>query len=274
MIVVDRGGGGALPLLPRRRGALHGPGDLDGGPGRARLGHRARLRRVHALPRGARVHGELDGAHPPLARPLRRVARASTRPRTSCSTGSCRAASTRTCAPSPPPTSTRRRVDGIAIGGSLGQSKEQMREVVGWSLRGLARRAAAPPARDRRRGRPRPRGGRGHRHLRLRHAHAAGAPRHRARAGPGRALAARPHQGAAPHEPRADRRGLPLPRLPRAHARLPALPAPRRRADRRAAAHAPQPDLHGAPDARAARGDRGAAATPSTRRASARVLAV
>jgi queuine tRNA-ribosyltransferase len=27
--------------------------------------------------------------------------------------------------------------DGIAIGGSLGQSKEQMREVVGWSLRGL-----------------------------------------------------------------------------------------------------------------------------------------
>jgi queuine tRNA-ribosyltransferase len=28
-------------------------------------------------------------------------------------------------------------VGGIAIGGSLGQSKEQMREVVGWSLRGL-----------------------------------------------------------------------------------------------------------------------------------------
>jgi queuine tRNA-ribosyltransferase len=28
-------------------------------------------------------------------------------------------------------------VDGIAIGGSLGDSKEQMREVVGWSLRGL-----------------------------------------------------------------------------------------------------------------------------------------
>jgi queuine tRNA-ribosyltransferase len=28
-------------------------------------------------------------------------------------------------------------VDGIAIGGSLGQEKEQMREVVGWSLRGL-----------------------------------------------------------------------------------------------------------------------------------------
>jgi queuine tRNA-ribosyltransferase len=28
-------------------------------------------------------------------------------------------------------------VDGVAIGGSLGQEKEQMREVVGWSLRGL-----------------------------------------------------------------------------------------------------------------------------------------
>ena len=28
-------------------------------------------------------------------------------------------------------------VDGIAIGGSLGQEKEQMREVVGWALAGL-----------------------------------------------------------------------------------------------------------------------------------------
>ena len=33
-------------------------------------------------------------------------------------------------------------VDGIAIGGSLGQSKDQMREVVGWSLAGLPE---APP---------------------------------------------------------------------------------------------------------------------------------
>jgi queuine tRNA-ribosyltransferase len=33
-------------------------------------------------------------------------------------------------------------VDGIAVGGSLGQEKEQMREVVGWSLAGLS---AAPP---------------------------------------------------------------------------------------------------------------------------------
>ena len=101
---LDRGGGRALPLLPRRRRALHGPRDLDGGAGRARLGHRARLRRVHALPRGSRLHGALDGAHPPLARPLRRLARASTPPTASCCTGSCRAACTRTCAPSRPPT--------------------------------------------------------------------------------------------------------------------------------------------------------------------------
>ena len=40
-------------------------------------------------------------------------------------------------------------------------------------------------------------------------------------------------EGPVPHEPRADRRGLPVPGLPRAHARLPALPPARRRADRR-----------------------------------------
>jgi queuine tRNA-ribosyltransferase len=37
---------------------------------------------------------------------------------------------------------TDSKVDGIAIGGSLGQSKEQMREVVGWSLAALP---AEPP---------------------------------------------------------------------------------------------------------------------------------
>ena len=81
-----------------------GPGDLDGDPGRARLGHRAGVRRVHALPRGSRVHGALDGAHAPLARPLHRVARRERARRTSSCSASCRAASTRTCAPSPPPT--------------------------------------------------------------------------------------------------------------------------------------------------------------------------
>ena len=80
----------------------------------------------------------------------------------------------------------RRASTGVAIGGSLGQSKEQMREVVGVVAARPRRRAPAAPARDRRRGRPDPRGRRGHRPVRLRHAHPPGAPRHRARAGPGR----------------------------------------------------------------------------------------
>ena len=47
--------------------------------------------------------------------------------------------------------------DGIAIGGSLGQDKPQMYEVVDWAtaeLERLAPAAAAPPARDRRHRRP------------------------------------------------------------------------------------------------------------------------
>ena len=40
-----------------------------------RLGHRARVRRVHAVPRRPRLHRALDRAHPPLAGPLPRLAR-------------------------------------------------------------------------------------------------------------------------------------------------------------------------------------------------------
>ena len=61
--------------------------------------------------------------------------------RPAAATASCRAACTRTCAPSRRAYVAGAGVDGIAIGGSLGQSKEQMREVVEWSLRGLPRRA-------------------------------------------------------------------------------------------------------------------------------------
>src|SRR5205085_1097946 len=57
----DRRGRRALPLLHRRLGALHGARDLDGGPGRARLGHRAGLRRVHPVPRHALGSGDIDG---------------------------------------------------------------------------------------------------------------------------------------------------------------------------------------------------------------------
>ena len=147
-------------------------------------------------------------------------------------------------------------VDGIAIGGSLGQEKDQMREVVGWALAGVPEQ---PP-----------------RHLLgigdvddIVHAVGAGidtfdcaTPTRLARHGtalvndPARRWRLDLTKGAPPHEPRADRLRLPLPGLPRAHARLPALPDPDRRADRQAAAHPPQPHVHGAADAAAARRDR------------------
>ena len=201
--------------------ALHGPGDLDGGPGRARLGHRARVRRVHALPRRARLHG---GA------------------RWSARTAGSTAASTWHGEHAPPGQllygivqggvyeDLRARVDrvrGAARASTASRSaarsgRRRSRCARWWAGRcaGLPDGAAAPPARDRRRGRHRPRGRRGHRHLRLRDAHAPGAPRHRARPRPGAPLAARPHQERAPHEPRADRRAT-APARPAASTRAP-----------------------------------------------------
>ena len=262
---LDRGGGRALPLVPRRRRALHGPGDLDGGAGRARLGHRAGVRRVHALPRRARLHRGARWSAPTAGSTAASPGTASTRPPGQLLFGivqggvyeDLRAESTAYVAGA--------GVDGIAIGGSLGQSKEQMREVVGWSLRGAAGRR--PP-----------------RHLLgigdvddIVHAVGAGidtfdcaTPTRLARHGtalvhdPDAPLAARPHQEratgrAASRSPR----DCACPAC-REHTRgLPALPHARRRADRQAAAHPPQPDLHGAADARAARGDRRAASTPT-----------
>ena len=240
--------------------ALHGPRDLDGGAGGARVRHRARLRRVHALPRGARLHGELDGAHAPLARPLRGLVR---RARARRPAALRHRAGRGVRGPA-------RRVERLR--GRRGRGRHRHRRLArpgegadarGGRLgaRGPARRAAAAPARHRRRGRHRARGGRGHRQLRLRNAHAPRAPRNGARARPRLALAPRPHEERAPDEPGADRRGLPMPGVPRAHARLPALPHPGERADREAAHHAAQPHLHGAADARPARGDRGRGAT-------------
>ena len=109
-----------------------------------------------------------------------------------------------------------------------------------------AGRAAPPPARDRRRGRPGPRRRRGHRH-------ASTAPRpHGSRATARRSCTTRPAAGDSTSAKAVHRTSTEpidescLPRLPRAHARLPALPDPGRRADRQAADHAPQPHLHGA----------------------------
>ena len=133
----DRGGRGALPLLPRRRRAVHRPRDVDADPGEPRLRHRARVRRVHAVPRRARVHAALDRAHAPLARPLPGLARRARPARTSSSTASCRAGCYEDLRVESTQAVAARACDGIAIGGSLGDGKEQMYEVVGWATGAL-----------------------------------------------------------------------------------------------------------------------------------------
>ena len=135
---------------------------------------------------------------------------------------------------------------GIAIGGSLGEDKAQMHEVVGWAVDELPEE------------RPRHLLGIGEiddllRGVELgidtfdcamptRHR----PPRHGRRARPRRALARRPRQGPLPRGRRADPRGLPLPGLrARLLTRLPPLPPEGARDDGRAAADDPQPRLSG-----------------------------
>ena len=154
--------------------------------------------------------------------------------------------------------------DGVAIGGSLGQDKAQMYAVVSWTTAELERVAPDRPRHllgigdvddliARRRVRDR--------HVRLRPADAARAPRRRARARPGGAVARRPRQGPVARFARPDPRRLPLPRvLGRLHARVPPLPAPRRRAHRAAARDASQPVVHRSADGRSAGRDRRRAA--------------
>ena len=78
-------------------------------------------------------------------RPLPGLARRSTAPTTSSSTGSSRAASTRTCGAPRPSEVAASEVDGVAIGGSLGEDKAQMYEVVGWTTAELGGDAEAKP---------------------------------------------------------------------------------------------------------------------------------
>ena len=59
------------------------------------------VRRVHPVPRGSRIHRALDRAYPSLAGSLPELARRARPRRSSWCTGSCRAASTRTCAAPP-----------------------------------------------------------------------------------------------------------------------------------------------------------------------------
>ena len=178
-----RGAGRALPVVSGRERAVHGPGDLDGGAGRAALGHRARLRRVHAVPRVARLHRGVDRAHPPLAAALPGVARR---------------ARARGTAPvrDRPGRSPRGPAPGVRAGrrgGRLRRDRDRRlaRPGQGADLRGRglggrrARRGpAAPPPRDRRRRRPRPRRRAGDGHLRLRDADPPRPPRRRRRPGP------------------------------------------------------------------------------------------
>ena len=136
-----------VPLLHRRLRALHGARDLDGDPGRAELRPGAGLRRVHAVPRRPRLHRALDRAHASLARPLPGLARRERPARTSSSTGSCRAACSRTCASSrrrrSPPRARRHRDRRLA-------RRRQGRRCTRWSAgrpRCCRRGPPAPPAR-------------------------------------------------------------------------------------------------------------------------------
>ena len=174
---------------------LHLARGLDAGAGGAGQRHRARLRRVHALPRRPRLHGALDRAHPPLAR-----AAASTGTRTRAR----RARRSSAIVQGGVHEDLRREsaqavseagVDGIAIGGTLGRDKEEMAAVLAMTVPLLPADAAQAPARDRRGRRPprrdRPRA----RRLRLRRADPARPPRRRPRARPGEPLPHRPAQG-------------------------------------------------------------------------------
>ena len=245
---LDRGGGRDVPLLPRRLAEVHGPGDLDGGPGGARLGHRAGVRRVHAVPRRPRVHGALDRAHPPLAGPLPGLARRARARRARSSTGSSRAASRRTCGARP-----RRRSPRATSAGSRSAAR---------SARTRTRCSRSSSGRStscRRAGRATCSGSA--RSTTSSAASSSGSTRSTARCRRGsaatawrssrtrQALARRPRQGALAHGRRAAARGLPVPGVrARLQPRLPALPAARPRADRAAAADDPQPRLPAAAD--------------------------
>ena len=230
-----------------------------------RLRHRARVRRVHAVPRHARVHRALDRAHPPLARALPALARRRTGPPGRSSTGSSRAGSSRTCGACPPAWSPRARCDGIAIGGSLGQDKaaDARGGVVDHGRARAARaRPAPPPARDRRHRRPDRRRRAGHRHVRLR-ACPPGSAATAWRWSPIPTAAGASTWSRAAGASRASRSSTaaPCPACSGGFTRgLPALPAARRRADRAAAGDAAQPWLHRPADGRPARGDRRRAA--------------
>ena len=227
--------------------------------GGARLRHRARLRRVHPVSRRSRLHRALDGANPPVAGPLPRLARA----RGAAPPGGVRdRPGGRPRGPPPrrrPSASRRRPWTALAIGGTLGRDKAEMRGVVEMTASHLD--ADAP------------------RHLLgigepddLVEGIALGVdlfdcavPTRLARHG--MALAPLPEarfrfdvrRAELSRRPAAAGRGLPVRRLRCAQPRLRPLPLASRGADRRSAARPPQPHLPGAPGPRRPGGDQGGA---------------
>ena len=198
----------------------------------AGLRHRARVRRVHAVPRRARVHRALDRAHAPLAATAawtgthehgpRRPARLRHRPgrRLRGPARRVRAGGRRAA-----------RATASRSAARWAPTRPQMYEVVGWATGGARPRATRPrhllgigeidDLVARRRA--------GHRHVRLRDADAARAPRHGARPRPRAAAGASTSpRRAGPRLRRAAHGGLPVPGLrDRLDPRLPALPGPR-----------------------------------------------
>ena len=129
---VDRGGGRTLPLLSRGSTRFMGPETSMAV--QAALGsdialvfdESPRSTAVASTPRGrpsAPTAGSI-AAWPGTPRTARRAR---------SSTGSSRAESRRTCA-APPPRRSPPAGGGIAIGGTLGEDKAQMFEVVGWTM--------------------------------------------------------------------------------------------------------------------------------------------
>ena len=84
----------------------------------------------------ARLHGPLDGAHPPLARPLPGLARRA-RAAGQAVYGIVQGGVEEDLRRGRPRRSRAARPFGLAIGGSLGQDKAQMYEVVGWTTEEL-----------------------------------------------------------------------------------------------------------------------------------------
>ena len=113
--------------------ALSHPGGLDGRAGRAGLGHRAGLRRVHALPRRPRLHRSARPSAPTAGWRAACAGTPSTGPQEQLVYGIVQGGVYEDLRRESAQLIGASGCDGIAIGGSLGAEKAQMYEVVGWA---------------------------------------------------------------------------------------------------------------------------------------------